>query len=86
MADDEHQRPDREELRRIRRFVEAVQGGEGDLYWVASLYRDVGTFEGQPIDHVTAETMLLRRVGGRWRIAHLHWSTELPGSEGAPNP
>ena len=34
-----------------------------------------GTFEGKRVLESTAETALLRKVAGRWRIAHLHWST-----------
>ena len=34
-----------------------------------------GTFDGKPVDRLTTETMVLRRVRGIWRIAHIHWSS-----------
>ena len=59
------------------------QGGAGDLYWITSLYEDRGTFEGKPVHLSTAETVLLRRSGGRWRISHLHWSADQIPPEGS---
>jgi hypothetical protein len=31
--------------------------------------------DGTPIDQTTLETVILRRTGDLFRIAHLHWST-----------
>ena len=58
-----------------RTLISRRQGGEEELHWVASLYLDEGEFQGEPVEQPTAETVLLRRVAGRWRIAHLHWSS-----------
>jgi ketosteroid isomerase-like protein len=48
---------------------------DGKVAWIASEGRTTGTYEGRPIDALTAETMLLRRTGGKWRIVHIHWSS-----------
>ena len=37
--------------------------------------RTTGTHDGKPVDRLTTETMVLKRVGGVWRIAHIHWSS-----------
>jgi ketosteroid isomerase-like protein len=58
-----------------RTLVSRRQGADGSLQWILSLYKDEGTFEGKRVLDRTAETALLRKVAGRWRIAHLHWST-----------
>ena len=51
-------------------------GGEGNERWVLSTYRVTGRqADGTPIDQVTLETVILRRSGDRFRIAHFHWST-----------
>lgn len=50
-------------------------GAEGDVAWVVSEGRTTGTFKDRPVDRHTAETMLLRREGDTWRIAHIHWSS-----------
>ncbi|MFP5329926.1 MAG: YybH family protein [Alphaproteobacteria bacterium] len=50
-------------------------GVSGDLAWVASEGRTAGEYKGRPVDRVTAETMLLRRSGGAWKIVHIHWSS-----------
>ena len=47
----------------------------GPLAWIASEGRTTGTYQGKPVDVVTTETMLLRRVGKAWRIVHIHWSS-----------
>ena len=54
-------------------------GGEGNERWVLSTYRVTGTqSDGTPIDQTTLETAILRRSGDRFRIVHLHWSTNDP--------
>lgn len=47
----------------------------GDLAWVATESRTTGTFKGRAINNGSTETMVLRRDGGTWRIAHIHWSS-----------
>lgn len=67
-------------------------GGEGNERWVLSTYRVTGRqSDGTPIDQTTLETVILRRSGGLFRIAHLHWSTSdagfqarAQGQRGAP--
>jgi ketosteroid isomerase-like protein len=54
-----------------RRASEAV----GQLAWIASEGRTTGTYKGKAVDRVTAETMVLRRQGSDWKIAHIHWSS-----------
>jgi ketosteroid isomerase-like protein len=64
-------------------FSKAVAGtmarrrgdSSGDLAWIASEGRTKGSFRGTPINRVTDETMVLRRVGGMWKIVHIHWSS-----------
>ena len=54
-------------------------GGSGDERWVLSTYRVTGKqSDGTAIDQTTLETAILRRAGGVFRIAHLHWSTNDP--------
>jgi hypothetical protein len=50
----------------------------GAMAWIASEGRTTGTYLGKPIDQVTAETMILRRVGRDWKIVHIHWSSAKP--------
>ena len=50
-------------------------GSEGVLAWVASEGRMTGTYKGKAIDRATTETIVLRRVGGHWKIVHIHWSS-----------
>jgi ketosteroid isomerase-like protein len=51
-------------------------GGEGNERWVLSTYRVTGRqSDGTPIDQTTLETVILRRSGDQFRIAHFHWST-----------
>lgn len=47
----------------------------GPMAWIASEGRTTGTYKGKPIDRVTAETMVLRRIGRGWKIVHIHWSS-----------
>lgn len=46
----------------------------GSTAWVMSINRNRGKFNNRPIDFTTTETMVLVRVGGKWRIVHIHWS------------
>ena len=48
---------------------------EGDLAWGAPEgERHVGR-DGQPVTLGSAETMLLQKIDGAWRIVHIHWSS-----------
>jgi ketosteroid isomerase-like protein len=57
--------------RTIRRSGHA----SGDFAWILTEGRTTGWFKDKAVDRVTAETMLLRRNGGVWRIVHVHWSS-----------
>jgi len=50
----------------------------GNTAWIASEGRITGTYKGKAIDRVTAETMVLRRIGRGWKIVHIHWSSAAP--------
>ena len=54
-----------------RRAGEAV----GNVAWIATEGRTTGSYKGKAVDRITAETMILRRVGSVWKIIHIHWSS-----------
>ena len=47
----------------------------GDNAWVLSRTRTTGTFRDRDLDSQDVETMVLRRIDGRWLIVHIHWSS-----------
>lgn len=47
----------------------------GAVAWILTEGRTTGTFRDKPVDRVTTETAMLRRVGNGWRITHFHWSS-----------
>jgi ketosteroid isomerase-like protein len=56
--------------------VTSRSGAAGaEVAWILSEGRVNGTYGDRPVDRVTTETALLRRVAGVWRIAHFHWSS-----------
>ena len=64
-------------------FSQAVPGvrhhrsGEaiGEIAWIASEGHTTGTYKDKPVDRLTTETMILKRVGDSWKIVHIHWSS-----------
>lgn len=48
---------------------------DGDLAWVATESELHVERDGQPVTLNSAETMLLQRIDGAWRIVHVHWSS-----------
>jgi ketosteroid isomerase-like protein len=48
---------------------------QGALAWIATEGRTTGSYKGKPVDLSTAETMVLRRSDGTWKIVHIHWSS-----------
>ena len=48
---------------------------DGTVAWIASEGRTTGTYKGEPLALATTETMILRRFGEDWKIAHIHWSS-----------
>lgn len=47
----------------------------GDVAWVTSESRTVGTFRDRPVNSAGAELMVLARSAGAWRIRAIHWSS-----------
>ena len=58
-----------------RTLVSQAHGEEGGAAWVMSVETVAGTYRGRAINSRSVETMLLRKVGNDWRIAHIHWSS-----------
>ena len=58
-----------------RTLIERTSGRDGDAAWVMSVETVTGTYHDHPVNSRSIETMLLRRVEGQWRIAHIHWSS-----------
>lgn len=48
---------------------------DGDTAWGIATTEFVGTFEGGPVDFVSAQLAVLTREDGRWRIRSIHWSS-----------
>ena len=48
---------------------------EGRVAWVLTQGRTTGAYEGKTVDRLTTETMVLKKMKGGWRIAHIHWSS-----------
>jgi hypothetical protein len=62
-------------------------GGEGNERWVLTTYHVTGRqADGSPIDHITLETMILRRTSDLFRIVHMHWSTNDPKFQALSQP
>lgn len=61
-----------------------VEMGEAAL--VLSRTATSGTFEGKPVSSKGVETMVVRRVDGGWRIAHIHWSSRRVPPRGSSAP
>ena len=59
---------------RTRRTGSAI----GSIAWVASEGRTTGNYKGKPVDRITSETVVLRRLGSNWKIVHIHWSSAAP--------
>jgi ketosteroid isomerase-like protein len=57
------------------RVTRRLGGAAGGVAWVASEGRTSGTWAGKPIERLTTETMLLRRIDEKWKIVHIHWSS-----------
>jgi ketosteroid isomerase-like protein len=64
-------------------FESQVQGKRGpmrvtlqnDTAWVIATTEYQGTFEGDPVDFVSAQLMVLTHETGDWRIRTIHWSS-----------
>lgn len=47
----------------------------GDLVWVATESELHGSKDGNPVTTLSTETMIVQRIGGAWKIVHIHWSS-----------
>jgi ketosteroid isomerase-like protein len=52
---------------------EVIEGN--DLAAVLSRYRLQGNYGQRDIDLFTTETLVLKRLDGQWKVAHVHWSS-----------
>jgi ketosteroid isomerase-like protein/mono/diheme cytochrome c family protein len=50
-------------------------GREANLAWVVNEGRLAGRPDGDPVELTSMETLVLRKSGNAWRIAHVHWSS-----------
>jgi ketosteroid isomerase-like protein len=48
---------------------------EGDTAWVIATTEYEGTFDGSPVNFVSAQLAVLTRTGGEWQIRSIHWSS-----------
>jgi ketosteroid isomerase-like protein len=51
---------------------------EGDTAWVIVTTDFKGTFNGGPVNIVSAQLAVLTRDSGDWRIRSIHWSSRRP--------
>ncbi len=56
------------------RIMDTRSGAVNGAAWVLRRSETTGTFGGKKVMRIGAETAVLRREKGRWRIVHLHWS------------
>lgn len=66
------------------RVTRRTGAAAGNVAWIGSEGTTKGTFRGKAVDRLTTETMVLRRVGGTWKIAHIHWSSAVAPAAAAP--
>ena len=58
-----------------RTLVDQSSDEDGDTAWVMTVEAVEGTYRARKIESRSVETMVLRRLNGYWRIAHIHWSS-----------
>ena len=51
---------------------------EGNTAWVIVTTEFQGTFDGSPVNFVSAQLAVLTRETGDWRIRSIHWSSRRP--------
>lgn len=59
---------------RAERVLVAVRLS-GDAAWVSATSSAAGTYRDRAVNSAGAELVVLRREGGGWRIAAIHWSS-----------
>lgn len=57
-----------------RRVLRRISGGSGDTAWIVSTTETVLDVSERKVVFEGAETAVLRRERGEWKIVHLHWS------------
>jgi ketosteroid isomerase-like protein len=63
------------------KLLSRIGHATADLALIASESRTKGRFNGQDVDRIMVESMVLRRQGGAWKIVHIHWSSAQPSTE-----
>jgi ketosteroid isomerase-like protein len=58
------------------KLVRQTGDSAGDLAWVASEASLTGTSDGKPVALASTETLVLKNVGGTWKVMHIHWSSK----------
>jgi mono/diheme cytochrome c family protein/ketosteroid isomerase-like protein len=53
-----------------------IADSSGDLAWVASEATLTGTSDSKPVALASTETLVLKNVGGTWKVVHIHWSSK----------
>jgi ketosteroid isomerase-like protein len=48
---------------------------QGDTAWAIATTEYEGTFEGSPVNFVSAQLAVLTRESGQWQIRSIHWSS-----------
>jgi ketosteroid isomerase-like protein len=47
----------------------------GDSATVVTRSHVHGMYKEQDIDLISTETLVMKKVGGQWKIVHIHWSS-----------
>lgn len=59
-----------------RRILDEQVSGTASRALYLSEYRMAGNFRGEEVDAHGVETIVLVRIADRWRIRHIHWSSQ----------
>jgi len=57
------------------KVVDQRTQARGKSAWVLTISETTGSFQGKDIASRNAETMVLEKTPGGWRIVHIHWSS-----------
>ncbi|MGQ0586083.1 MAG: YybH family protein [Gammaproteobacteria bacterium] len=72
-----HMRADIEFMAKVAgTVVDRKHDAAGDLAWVATRRRMIGSYQEKPIDVFSTETLVLRRGPAGWKIVHIQWSSQ----------
>lgn len=53
---------------------------QGDTAWVTNTFRVIGTYQARSVNRLAAETAVLTKTPGGWRIRAIHWSSHRAGA------